>query len=111
MSANETPGQVTDVELVQWQRSYMDSLYTSGVSAISPELLAESPVMRLIAAVRERDAEIARLRAAFKRYGKHRVGCTNPPSPCSCGFEAASNALGEALRQTGTEPPQPAEGA
>ena len=59
-------------------------------------------IMCLIAAVRERDAEIARSATALRTYGKHRAYCGG--KPCECG-------LGEALRQTGTEPPQPAEEA
>ena len=84
-------------------------------------------VLALIVAVRERDAEIARLRdesawwsapgaeirltaeigrlrELLRQYGEHRAHCDTMggTKPCVCGLD-------QALRQTGTEPPQPAE--
>ena len=42
----------------------------------------------------KKDAEIARLREALKKYGEHEVDCEllGTHKPCSCGFDAA---LGE----------------
>jgi len=78
---------------------------------------ARTDVPALFAAVRERDAEIARLRDALGDA----VGTVAGGQLCSIGAigntrvaqvdVARLDRWREALRQTGTEPPQPAEGA
>jgi len=79
---------------------------------------ARADIPALIAAVRERDAEIARLKQWITAWG-HRELCETRLLPtdnvaCTCGYDLVLDYVltsGDALRQTGTEPPQPAEGA
>ena len=126
MSGNET------LDLDQLNRDFTDAVCSMRVpfNRLVADVLARIP--RLIAAVRERDAEIARLKDALRRIGIFRSDEVGDDGSEWCvtlephGEEpvgslddalrvtlTASHADGlrEASRETGTEPPQPAEGA
>jgi hypothetical protein len=60
--------------------------------ALGPVAAAETAINCVIAAT---ESEIARLRVALRRYGRHDAGCTGRPihlrhpGPCTCGLDAA----------------------
>ena len=117
MSANETldlsalkamgaDKPLTDAELAEWT-GWLTRRYDAHLSNMS--------CRRLVVAVRERDAEIARLIGyanAWSELAEHLrrcADCADGPM-CETAHALDDAILVAALRQTGTEPPQPAEG-
>ena len=101
MSANET----LDLSAIEARLADVRALpkrIPGAMDAVVAEIAAFD-IDTLIAAVRERDAEIARLKRTVAFFA-----CTIKAG--ESWSEQCEAALGEALRQTGTEPPQPAEG-
>jgi hypothetical protein len=73
----------------------LDSYEMKPSLANAEHIAAASPdaILQLVKALRDREGEVGRLRAALERYGSHDADCTRLSSRsmgvCTCGFDAA----------------------
>ena len=105
MSANEPLDLDLDLDLIGERNvTAIGHAERGDTVAYSKVYRSALDVPALVAAVRERDAEIARLKRIVAFFA-----CTIKSG--ESWSEQCEAALGEALRQAGTEPPQPAEEA